>query len=266
MRVAHTGRDAVGSIFSFAPHLVLLDVNLPGLSGFEVCRHVRARGFRNPIQMLTARGDQADKLVGLEIGADDYITEPFDSREVLARARARLREVDRLQIIRSAAAPPHRSRRLLAVMFTDMKDFSRRMNEDEELGLALLNKHNAILTKSITQCHRCCAVRWQNSATASPLQPEQACEGTHPMPHRGPPWGCAGGGRKAARRYRQHFGPSSAACLARANRNFQERTAGSQGENARSSKAHRFQEGQKHPSTHCRVQHRGIDDNSRGAP
>ena len=124
VRVAHTGRDAVGSIFSFAPHLVLLDVNLPGLSGFEVCRHVRARGFRNPIQMLTARGDQADKLVGLEIGADDYITEPFDSREVLARARARLREVDRLQIIRSAAAPPHRSRRLLAVMFTDMKDFS----------------------------------------------------------------------------------------------------------------------------------------------
>ena len=154
VRVVHNGREAVAKTASFSPHLLLLDVNLPGLSGFEICRHVRGRGFRNPIVMLTARSEQADKMVGLEGGADDYITKPFDAREVLARVRARLREVDRLQDIRTHAdASLHQSRRLLAVMFTDMKDFSKRMNEDEEHGLALLRRHNSIVEKQIARHH-----------------------------------------------------------------------------------------------------------------
>ncbi len=70
--------------------IILLDVMLPGIDGFEVCRRIRARSAV-PIVMLTARGDDADRVVGLEIGADDYLPKPFNPRELLARMRAVLR-------------------------------------------------------------------------------------------------------------------------------------------------------------------------------
>jgi DNA-binding response OmpR family regulator len=70
--------------------LVLLDVMLPEIDGFEVCRRIRA-GYDVPIVMLTARGDDADRVVGLELGADDYVPKPFNPRELLARMRAVLR-------------------------------------------------------------------------------------------------------------------------------------------------------------------------------
>lgn len=70
--------------------VVLLDVMLPGIDGFEVCRRVRAR-HDVPIVMLTARGDDADRIIGLELGADDYVPKPFNPRELLARVRAVLR-------------------------------------------------------------------------------------------------------------------------------------------------------------------------------
>ena len=73
------------------PDLVLLDVMLPGMSGFDVCRDLRRRGFEAPIIMLTARAEEMDRVVGLEIGADDYVTKPFGVRELLARVRVRLR-------------------------------------------------------------------------------------------------------------------------------------------------------------------------------
>jgi two-component system alkaline phosphatase synthesis response regulator PhoP len=73
------------------PDLVLLDVMLPGMSGFDVCRGLRQRGFEAPIIMLTARAEETDRVVGLEIGADDYVTKPFGIRELLARVRVRLR-------------------------------------------------------------------------------------------------------------------------------------------------------------------------------
>jgi two-component system alkaline phosphatase synthesis response regulator PhoP len=73
------------------PDLVLLDVMLPGMSGFDVCRNLRRRGFEAPIIMLTARAEEMDRVVGLEIGADDYVTKPFGVRELLARVRVRLR-------------------------------------------------------------------------------------------------------------------------------------------------------------------------------
>jgi DNA-binding response OmpR family regulator len=75
------------------PSLVILDVMLPGLDGFEVCRRIR-RQSDVPIIMLTARGDDVDKIVGLEIGADDYLTKPFNPRELVARVKAILRRVD----------------------------------------------------------------------------------------------------------------------------------------------------------------------------
>jgi DNA-binding response OmpR family regulator len=73
------------------PDLVILDIMLPVLSGLEVCKTLRGEGFEKPIVMLTARGQEIDKVVGLELGADDYVTKPFSIRELLARVRAILR-------------------------------------------------------------------------------------------------------------------------------------------------------------------------------
>jgi two-component system alkaline phosphatase synthesis response regulator PhoP len=73
------------------PDLVILDIMLPRYSGLEVCKTLRGEGFTAPIIMLTARGQEIDKVVGLELGADDYVTKPFSIRELLARVRAILR-------------------------------------------------------------------------------------------------------------------------------------------------------------------------------
>ncbi len=77
------------------PDAILLDIMLPGLSGFEVCRKLRAKGLQMPVIMLTARGDAFDKLHGFEMGADDYVTKPFSVDELLARLKAVLRRSDR---------------------------------------------------------------------------------------------------------------------------------------------------------------------------
>ncbi|HUY61767.1 MAG TPA: response regulator transcription factor, partial [Candidatus Dormibacteraeota bacterium] len=74
--------------------LIILDVNLPGMSGLDVCRRLRADGSRTPILMLTAKSDTIDVVVGLELGADDYITKPFEVRELLARVGAHLRRAE----------------------------------------------------------------------------------------------------------------------------------------------------------------------------
>jgi DNA-binding response OmpR family regulator len=71
--------------------LILLDVMLPGMSGFDVCREIRQKGVLTPVIMLTARGQEIDKVLGLELGADDYITKPFSVRELLSRVKAVLR-------------------------------------------------------------------------------------------------------------------------------------------------------------------------------
>ena len=73
------------------PDLVVLDLMLPKLSGYELCRKVRAEGIATPILMLTARGEEGDRVLGLDLGADDYVTKPFSVRELLARIRALLR-------------------------------------------------------------------------------------------------------------------------------------------------------------------------------
>jgi len=73
------------------PHLIVLDLMLPRLSGYELCRKLRAEGVNTPILMLTARGEEADRVLGLDLGADDYVTKPFSVRELMARIRALLR-------------------------------------------------------------------------------------------------------------------------------------------------------------------------------
>jgi DNA-binding response OmpR family regulator len=75
--------------------LILLDVMMPKLSGFDTCKRLREKGFKRPIIMLTAKGEEIDKVLGLELGADDYVTKPFGLRELLARIKAVLRREDR---------------------------------------------------------------------------------------------------------------------------------------------------------------------------
>lgn len=86
--------DGVAALsrYAEAPHdLILLDVMIPERSGFDVCREIRKRDPLTPIIMLTAKGEELDKVVGLELGADDYVVKPFAAAELLARVRARLR-------------------------------------------------------------------------------------------------------------------------------------------------------------------------------
>ncbi len=88
--VAATGAEALAMAARLEPDLVLLDLNLPDIDGRDVCRELRRRGD-TPIVMLTARGTETDRIIGLELGADDYVVKPFSGEEVIARIRAVLR-------------------------------------------------------------------------------------------------------------------------------------------------------------------------------
>jgi two-component system response regulator VicR len=88
---AETGRRALELARGQDPHLILLDIRLPDISGFDVCRQLRAEGKRQPILILTARDEELDKVLGLELGADDYVVKPYHLRELIARIRALLR-------------------------------------------------------------------------------------------------------------------------------------------------------------------------------
>jgi DNA-binding response OmpR family regulator len=85
------GDEAAAAVDAFRPDVVLLDIALPGRSGLDVLRELRRAGERVPVLMLTARGDVVDRVVGLELGADDYLAKPFALRELVARVRALLR-------------------------------------------------------------------------------------------------------------------------------------------------------------------------------
>ncbi|WP_332649979.1 response regulator transcription factor [Lysinibacillus sp. 54212] len=89
--LAHDGKDGLDIAVAKQPDLILLDVMLPTLDGMEVCKELRSLRKNIPIIMLTARDDEFDKVLGLELGADDYMTKPFSPREVIARVKAVLR-------------------------------------------------------------------------------------------------------------------------------------------------------------------------------
>jgi two-component system alkaline phosphatase synthesis response regulator PhoP len=88
---AHDGIEGLQRALEESPDLVVLDVMMPRMSGLEVCKQLRAKRASLPIIMLTARGQEIDKVVGLELGADDYVTKPFSIRELLARVKSVLR-------------------------------------------------------------------------------------------------------------------------------------------------------------------------------
>lgn len=95
--IAEDGQAALDVIASNTFDLILLDVMLPKVSGFEVCKKIRKEGNTTPIILLTAKGEEIDKVLGLELGADDYVTKPFSLRELLARIKAVLRRGESLQ-------------------------------------------------------------------------------------------------------------------------------------------------------------------------
>jgi len=88
------GDEAVAAVAKFQPSLIVLDVMLPGVSGYDICKQLRAKKNSTLILMLTAKGQEIDKVVGLDLGADDYVTKPFGVRELLARIHALLRRTN----------------------------------------------------------------------------------------------------------------------------------------------------------------------------
>ena len=105
VRTTASGNEALRIVGAEKPSLVVLDLMLPDLDGVEVCKRIRQQGDELPVLMLTARDEDVDKIIGLEVGADDYMTKPFNPRELVARVRAILRR-----------AAPERARRESAVI------------------------------------------------------------------------------------------------------------------------------------------------------
>lgn len=93
VETAFDGEEALKKVYQYQPDLILLDVMLPKLDGFQVCRRIR-ESFNMPIIMLTAKEEEVDKVLGFELGADDYITKPFGMRELIARVKANIRRLN----------------------------------------------------------------------------------------------------------------------------------------------------------------------------
>ena len=114
-KLVYDGESALREISSFAPDLILLDLMLPGIDGYQVCREVRQKS-QTPIIMLSAKGEVFDKVLGLELGADDYLEKPFDTKELIARVKAVLRRYPRRTGFRCQASvlpqPHHQSHKL----------------------------------------------------------------------------------------------------------------------------------------------------------
>lgn len=124
--VLHDGTDAVARIVTEQPDLVLLDLMLPGVDGLTICREVRRRS-NVPIIMVTARVDEIDRLLGLELGADDYVCKPFSPREVVARVRSVLRRVTLQE-----EAPPEADVRVLSYRGVELDLDRLRCRRDSE--------------------------------------------------------------------------------------------------------------------------------------
>jgi two-component system, OmpR family, alkaline phosphatase synthesis response regulator PhoP len=104
--VAETGPEGLREARDSAPELIVLDVMLPEMDGFRVLKNLRSEGIETPVILLTARGEEADKVQGFRLGADDYVTKPFGLLELLARVEAHLRRSARASSGGGAASPP----------------------------------------------------------------------------------------------------------------------------------------------------------------
>lgn len=113
-KIVNDGEEALSVYKSYGPNLILLDLMLPGIDGYQVCREIRAKD-NIPIIMLSAKGEVFDKVLGLEMGADDYIMKPFDSKEMVARVKAVLRRYQPVKSENPAAAA------IKMVSYTDLE-------------------------------------------------------------------------------------------------------------------------------------------------
>ena len=105
---AYDGEAGLQLALEQDPDLILLDLMLPKMNGFDVCRSLRAQGKSTPVIMLTAREEETDKVLGLELGADDYITKPFSVRELMARVKANIRRSQMMSPAQESSAPSER--------------------------------------------------------------------------------------------------------------------------------------------------------------
>lgn len=145
--LAHDGVKAIQVVESEKPDLIILDLMMPGLDGYEVCRRVRSQDRKTPILMLTARTSEIDTVVGLELGANDYIAKPVRLRELVARVKAHLREAP-------GAQPPARGIKLGA-LFIDMDSRTVLVNNQQvdltfkefELLAAMAKHPNRVFTR-----------------------------------------------------------------------------------------------------------------------
>ncbi|HEY0456512.1 MAG TPA: response regulator transcription factor [Verrucomicrobiae bacterium] len=103
--VCNRGDKALQAVIEQQPALVVLDVMLPGASGFDVCKQIRAKKIATPILMLTAKSQEMDKVIGFDLGADDYVTKPFGVRELVARIHALLRRAQKVETSGANDAP-----------------------------------------------------------------------------------------------------------------------------------------------------------------
>jgi DNA-binding response OmpR family regulator len=148
VKTASDGEMALTSVASLKPALVVLDVMLPRLDGFEVCKRLRQLDSPAAILMLTARDDDVDKILGLELGADDYLTKPFNPRELVARVKAILRRGERtakadatpLQLGDLTMDPAAREARL-GTRTLDLR------TQEFDLLLTLAEAHGRVLTR-----------------------------------------------------------------------------------------------------------------------
>jgi two-component system, OmpR family, alkaline phosphatase synthesis response regulator PhoP len=142
------GEAALEAVKRLDPQLVVLDVMLPRLDGFEVCRRLRAENNPLAILMLTARDEDIDKIIGLELGADDYLTKPFNPRELVARVKAILRRAERItqadsSLIKLAdlTIDPSRREAQLAGQALDLR------TQEFEVLLALASRPGRVFTR-----------------------------------------------------------------------------------------------------------------------
>lgn len=144
---ATDGEQAYRLIRDRKPDLIVLDLMLPRLSGYEVCRKIRGEGNMTPIVMLTARGEEADRVLGLDLGADDYVSKPFSIRELMARIRAILR--------RSQGARTMRDELRVGDVVVDFRRYEARRNSEllemtrKEFGVLrlLVSRAGEVLTR-----------------------------------------------------------------------------------------------------------------------
>jgi len=149
VKEAYNGESALALIKAFEPDIMLLDVMMPVLDGWQVCREVRKTSDM-PIIMLTAKGETIDKVLGLELGADDYVVKPFDAKEVLARIKAVLRRV------RPDERPEEKRSVSYDKLYINMENYELRINDKKveappkelELLYHLASNPNKVYTRN----------------------------------------------------------------------------------------------------------------------